>query len=191
MRDALAAQSNQEEEEEEDMHESDSEDEELDGSAQQRDARNGLAHRVKLEQLAGDADAVLGLSRLKHGGLDRDGMDKARTAVAMAIQQQMTAAAMSGLLAGSAAPWTPTLPPASPGALTINAGAAAAVGAAAGAAQIMSSSSPGAGSGSSGSGNSGSHLEAGKGYTFEEQFKQVSPRVASYRQHRRRRRSRS
>lgn len=152
------------------MHESDSDDEDLDGSAINHSQRgNGIASRVKLEQLGSDAEAVLGLSRLKHGTLDRDGMDKARTAVTMAIQQQMAAAAMSGLLAGSATPWTPSIPPASPGSLSIHATNASGP-----ATQVISSSSPGGGSGSSGSGNSGSHLEAGKGYTFEEQFKQVS-----------------
>ena len=136
------------------MHDSDSEDEELEARG------NGMNTRVKLDQLGGC---------LKHGSLDE--MDKARSraAVAMAIQQQMTAAAMSGLLGGTTTPWTPSLPPTSPvGALSINAAAAVPP-----TTQVLSSSSPGAGSGSSGSGNSGSHLEASKGYTFEEQFKQV------------------
>lgn len=151
------------------MHESDSDDEDLDGSAINHSARgNGIASRVKLEQMGGDADAVLGLSRLKHGAaLDRDGLT--RNAMSLAIQQLMGPA----MMAGGATPWTPPImPPASPGSLSIN---ASATGGSAGAAtQVISSSSPGGGSGSSGnSGNSGSHLEAGKGYTFEEQFKQV------------------
>ena len=165
------------------MHESDSDDEDLDGSAINHSARgNGIASRVKLEQLGGDAEAVLGLSRLKHGSLDRDSM--ARSAVTMTIQQQMVAAAaMGSLLSGGATPWTPSLPPVSPGVLSINASTTGVPGAAT---QVISSSSPGGGSGSSGSGNSGSHLDAGKGYTFEEQFKQVRLMTAQseYRQQR-------
>lgn len=145
------------------MHESESEDEDLDG-IHHSSRGNGIASRVKLEQLNSDAEL-----RLKHG---LDGMDKTRTAVSLVLQQQMAAVAMSSLIAGSATQWTPSLPPASPGTLSITAPATHVSGPAP--TQVISSSSPSGGSGSSGSGNSGSHLEAGKGYTFEEQFKQVS-----------------
>lgn len=114
-------------------------------------------------------------------------LDKLQKEAMMAIQQQMAMAAMAkGLLPGGATPWTPSLPSSSsPVHLNINPSLQAS-GVLGGSSSVISSSSPGGGSGSSGptssSGTigSGSHLEAGKGYTFEEQFKQVSHSRATH-----------
>lgn len=89
----------------------------------------------------------------------------------MALQQQAVAAAanLSFLGPNSTGSWTPNLT-----AMTNHGN---------GSSLVISSSSPGGGSSSSGptsgsstgpsSNNRQEHLEAGKGYTFEEQFKQV------------------
>ena len=144
---------------------------------------NGL--RGKMEETDGSG-ALSSLSRLtKHSAdiLDKDVLKLQKEAV-IAFQQQMAVAAMANGLLPTTTPWTPSLPPKSSSPLSINASSlnmsASGVNVLGGGNSIISSSSPGGGSSgssgptsSSGTVSSGTHLEAGKGYTFEEQFKQV------------------
>ena len=116
--------------------------------------------------------------------------EKLQREVAAAVQRHAAQAVAAAVAAGLPNPtqWASNLPPSvtspEPLPLSLNNGASVTnstgLNIAPNTSSIISSSSHGGGSGSSGPTSSSSssgvaqHLEAGKGYTFEEQFKQVS-----------------
>ena len=181
-------QSNQEEE---DLHESDYDDDEMDtGGGGGIASLNGngnssaaLLSRIKMEQLAGgDTEALLGMSRYA----DKSDLQKElaqnerlQREVVAAMHRQIAAqtAFQAASALPSATPWTPAMQTAtSPLPLSINSSVTSSSAATAPTSSLISSSSPGGASGSSGPTSSSTnlqHVEAGKGYTFEEQFKQV------------------
>ncbi|KAI1301440.1 AT-rich interactive domain-containing protein 3C [Halotydeus destructor] len=178
--------SNQEEEED-DMHESDYDDDMDSGGGGGNAGINGgtngnsLLHRIKMERGVTGADVTESVlsahPRLKPlSELDKETLvqnERLQREVMAALQRQ--AAQAVATMQGTATPWTPEMP--TP--LTISSSvtsSSSASAAAPTASSLISSSSPGGASGSSGptsSSNNVQSIEAGKGYTFEEQFKQL------------------